>query len=432
MDSLVFGGHQTTFDYLIYNPSQQMPIPISIDQSYDLCPVSCALTSLTTPTMPSYIFDDFSAVVSSNPNFIDKVFTIIPSTNVVSLDNTQLRLQLSCVSDEASEQRKIDGIATASTEIVINMIDQCYFVDIMPATRENVEIPLYQLSNLDLVQANTNVTSCPRIVNTIKPISSTAAVPMDIVLNLGPLITGTIGDRLTAEPALKENVGEYTLQITSCQRYGNGISEACVDGAPFTITVVDPCWSTEIVSAIFPDVMQRPRLQTQGLNLRDSIAFGRWEWQVQVDIDTQGKYGEFLCGPIEYVIMTDEQVPQNTDLVTKSGDVLTFAPMLDDPIGPNYLLLIGYLPNFSGIEKREQFVVIVDPCEADIIPFPAQQLLTDIEREWSSSPFPYSIEDAINAFVQVPACNYPLDYALKFEDIYRDPGNLVNENPVEI
>lgn len=260
-DSLDFVGHQTTFDYLIYNPAQQLPLPISIDQTYDLCPVSCQLIPLNAAVMPSYIFDDFVSTVTPNPSFIDKVFTIIASTNSVALDNTQLRVELTCVSDLASEQSKVDGTASASTQIVLNLVDQCYFADITPATRDDVTIPLYQESNLDLVQASTNVTNCPTVVNYINPLSSTADVPMTINIGLGPLVTGSIGDRLNTEPALKENVGEYTLQIISCQRYGSNGMEICVNGAPFTITVVDPCATTEIKSAIFPDVMQRPRLR---------------------------------------------------------------------------------------------------------------------------------------------------------------------------
>lgn len=102
-----------------------------------------------------------------------------------------------------------------------------------------------------------------------------------------------------------------------------------------------------------------------------------------MDIDSQGKYGEFLCGPIEYKIMTDESIPQETDLVTMSGDVLTFAPQLDDQLGPQNLVLIGFLPNYSGVVQAEVFTVIVEACIADLVALPAQEALTDIEKQWS-------------------------------------------------
>ena len=81
---------------------------------------------------------------------------------------------------------------------------------------------------------------------------------MQISINLGPLDDGSIGDRVSAKPASKDNLGEYTLQITSCLTYGDQTAKACADGAPFTITVVDPCSDTTIAAEIFPDVMSKP------------------------------------------------------------------------------------------------------------------------------------------------------------------------------
>lgn len=153
--------------------------------------------------------------------------------------------------------------------------------------------------------------------------------------------------------------------------YGDLTEAICVPGAPFYINVVDPCPSTEIVSAIFPDIMSQPRLRTETLNLRDRIAIGKWEWKNSLDISTEGKYGALLCGPIEYTIMTDESVPQTTDIVSISGDVLTFSPMLYHPIGFVNLLLVGRLQAYNDVVKSEPFQVEVTPCIADIISFGA-------------------------------------------------------------
>jgi hypothetical protein len=81
----------------------------------------------------------------------------------------------------------------------------------MAATREDVTVPLYQLSFVDLIQPVANVTNCPSIKNYVQIKSSTALSSASIVENIGPLADGTIGSRLSFEPALKSNIGEYLI-----------------------------------------------------------------------------------------------------------------------------------------------------------------------------------------------------------------------------
>jgi hypothetical protein len=143
--------------------------------------------------------------------------------------------------------------------------------------------------------------------------------------------------------------------------------EKCEDGQPFLVTIVDPCFNTEILADIFVDQMARPQLQSAELNLRDQIPFGRWPWQIQLDIDTDPVYGSTLCGNMIYKIMTDEPVPQDTNLVTKDGDWLTFAPDLSYSPNTYDLILVAYLEQYGMINAKKAFSVVVLPCEADLV-----------------------------------------------------------------
>jgi len=60
-----------------------------------------------------------------------------------------------------------------------------------------------------------------------------------------------------------------------------------------------------------------------------------WGWATQVDLDTpDSPYGQNLCGLIEYDILTNDAIPQATDLVDFiSANQILFAPQLSDAPG---------------------------------------------------------------------------------------------------
>lgn len=83
------------------------------------------------------------------------------------------------------------------------------------------------------------------------------------------------------------------------------------------------------------------------------------------------------------------------------------------------------------VTAARAFYVVVMPCEAELISVGAQLSLTDIEREWSADAFLYNIENTIAAYDQKPACGYDLDYLVKYEDMYNNPGVRTTDAPVE-
>lgn len=111
------------------------------------------------------------------------------------------------------------------------------------------------------------------------------------------------------------------------------------------MTVFNPCETTNIVGEIFTDVMRQPQLQSETLDLSARVPAGGWEWTTHLDNDTNGSYGQNLCGLITYDVLEETSLNnfEATDLVTKAGDILTFAPDLTHTPGTYDMVLFGKL-----------------------------------------------------------------------------------------
>lgn len=109
--------------------------------------------------------------------------------------------------------------------------------------------------------------------------------------------------------------------------------------------------------------MSRPQLQTDSIDIFQRMPFGSWEWAVTLDtITNSAKYGNKVCGNILYTILTDESVPQETDLVFKNGNTITFLPEVRHQPGLYSLRLLGYLEEYPGVQTYEVFTVEVTAC----------------------------------------------------------------------
>ena len=96
--------------------------------------------------------------------------------------------------------------------------------------------------------------------------------------------------------------------------------------------------------------------------------------------------------------MTDEPVPQETNLVTKDGDWLTFQPSLAYAPSTYSLLLVAYLEQYELISAAKGFSVQVLPCEAKLVSVAAQISMLDVERDWGADVFIYDIQNTIAAY----------------------------------
>ena len=428
-DSVYLSGTITELDYYIYRPSQEYTLPVKVDQAYDRCPLNCELIAV--PTLP-YFIDTQQTETQGDPlSLMDKYFTTTINTNEVSLDGSYIDLQIACESELANVDRKVNGVAYVTSSFRVKFYDACQFASIMPATRSSIDIPLYQESYLDLIQATTDALNCPTITNTITILSTSSENPTDVSIGLGPLENGNIGSKLGFNPNSYGNLGDYQIMVTSCISYGDGSKQVCSDGEPFTVSVYDPCPYTEINSSIFDRVMARPQLQTDTLNLFNELPIGAWTWPVKIDETTGGSYGPSLCGKVVYSVMTNEVIPQVTNLVTLNSGVLTFAPQVTHPVGTHDLLLVGTLESYPSIQAVEPFQVTVLPCEASLYYGAAQQTLSSQMREWGDPAHYYDISNTIAAYVQEPACGYPLKYTIWYENVIANQGVRFASQPVE-
>lgn len=277
--------------------------------------------------------------------------------NFPALDSTYMDVVVACESTEARQEDKDSGLAYKTHPLRVHFTDVCGLATITPAISGDQTIPLYRASAMDMAQASINTDGCHNIYNELVPVATDAVAPAAFSTGLGSSGSG-IAWQIFGEPSSKEMLGAYSFRMRSCITYGDGSQVRCAESDVFVIRVVDPCVSTSILSAIFDEVMTRPQLQTQTLNLRDAVPLNQWGWKVRLDTEKDaGKYPYPLCGDIEYMIVTDEPVPQATNLVTKTGDILTFAPNLNHAPGIYNLLLVGRLIKYNKVQKAEQFSV---------------------------------------------------------------------------
>lgn len=173
-DSIYLSTAVTEKEYHIYNPAEMYLNYIQVTQDYSLCPVRCDLMPISDSVLPSYIWSDLDEITDANPSFISKEYVTRVNTVNANLSGTYFDVRIACESSSASTDRLLNGIAYKTSELRIYFEDQCQFVDIIPATREDVTVPLYQFSFVDLIQPVANVTNCPPIKNYITIKSSTA------------------------------------------------------------------------------------------------------------------------------------------------------------------------------------------------------------------------------------------------------------------
>jgi len=199
------------------------------------------------------------------------------------------------------------------------------------------------------------------------------------------------------QPVSFSNLGDYTLKITACFTLSsnNGDStftgtDLCADSAPFVVSIVNPCETTTIEGEIFTDVMREPQLQTETLDLSARVPSGGWEWTTAVDSATAGSYGDNMCGLITYQVLeeTSPGTYEAQNLVSKAGDILTFAPDLTHTPGPYNMVLVGTLASYPSVTYVKQFTVIVDDCEATIST--AGVTIPNMVNTWYFNPATYS------------------------------------------
>ena len=164
-DSIYLSSQVAEAEYHIYDPAEMYLNYVKIDQDYSLCPLRCDLMPVSDSITPQYIWSEMQKTSGDNPTALVKEYVTRVNTNLAALSGTYFDVRIACESSAAMTDRKMNGLAYKTSDLRIYFEDACQFIEILPSTREDVKIPLYQLSNIDLAQPVANVTNCQPLKN---------------------------------------------------------------------------------------------------------------------------------------------------------------------------------------------------------------------------------------------------------------------------
>ena len=196
------------------------------------------------------------------------------------------------------------------------------------------------------------------------------------------------------------HLGDWKLQLKACLN----LTGACTIGPIGIITVLNPCLETNINGGYIGTVMQAPILGTDQLNLKAEMGPDMWPFFDTVDMAFPAL--AYNCGMIKYIILDTAKRPlPQPPIVTLSGDILTFTPRLDDPVGEIPLILRAYMVDYNNIYIDRGFFVKVTACQATLsvsnsLNLPNKSIV------WGDPVLPYSISSLFSAYVQTPNCGY--------------------------
>ena len=221
------------------------------------------------------------------------------------------------------------------------------------------------------------------------------------------------------------HLGDWNVQLKACLT----LTGECKTGPIGVTRILNPCLDTNINAGYINYMMTAPILGNDSLNL--NVEMGSL-WPFTDTVDTTFPNFNYNCGQILYVILDSSKnpIPLPT-IVTRTGDIITLTPRINDPIGDISLILRGYMNDYPGIFIDRDFVVRVTPCEATLT---VSNLLNIPDKSvvWGDNALPYDIGSVFGAYIQTPACGYNLNYNILYEDVFGDPGLLITSNPPEI
>lgn len=149
----------------------------------------------------------------------------------------------------------------------------------------------------------------------------------------------------------KDKLGSHTVTLTNDITYPTQ-SFAETETITFDVTIIDPCLTTTVNSAVFtPTTLTVTNGETADMtytDVTDSV-------EVDNNIDT-------LCGSRSYTIYNNDEINVHTDWVTLSGPsagvyTITATPTLDSLVGANNFKLLTVLDLYTN-ESRESWSTI--------------------------------------------------------------------------
>jgi len=148
-------------------------------------------------------------------------------------------------------------------------------------------------------------------------------------------------------------LADYVFKIKNCISVGSPAADRCVESAEFTVTIVDPCLSTSIISYAFPStILEAPIASTNSLDVEVAMLLdngaAQFPWPNTVnEIVNNAVYGNNVCGPIAFNV-----VQGSFNLVNLAGNTLSMAPLLDVHASGLYTFtLVGTLTDYNIVDS---------------------------------------------------------------------------------
>ena len=359
-DKLTFSPGISSFAYMLYTPSEPaFRAPTILSTTYGLCPMTCTVrdNALGQDTVPS--------VMTNNVNTGEIAF----QTGSKSFRGATLYYKLTCTSTLSQVTQ-----GTIENTFEVQIIDECDNIEIAPAGFNDFTTLVF-VPNSNPVYAATSNKICGGFEYSI-------ATPMSASWPQIELQNGSI---LINPTSIDNHVSIWDVQIRACLV----LTGECKLGPVGSITVINPCLSTNIIGGEINSIMSAPELGSDNLNLSLEMTTVTgdilWPFFDSVDANFAG-FQE--CGSINYVLL-DTSFTEVVGPVTRQGNMLYFSPPLGYPLGYTNFILRGYLARYSNIFLDVPFQVEVLACSTTIDPtnvYVENKIIT-----WGNPALPYSI-----------------------------------------
>jgi len=230
-DVVTFDTDLTVINYAISSSANIGQFVGVYSNTYPLCPVQCEFTQQNGSSVPTGFGLAFQTPMPR----------VTIQTDNKSKAGQSLDLQFKCTSLNS------DGPSEAIDQFVINYTDECLNSVITDPGVSDYSIPLYKVDTRPITESTQDL-DCNVIFYKLASVSRPASAVAVPTVNQ----SGTV----TLHPIVFADLGAYDLTLTACIFVG--VVENCGNPVPFTITVVDPCLTTSIVSYGFAYQMTQP------------------------------------------------------------------------------------------------------------------------------------------------------------------------------
>ena len=300
-----------------------------------------------------------------------------------SLSDLTFSYELKCMSELSQLQT---GTVINSFQVFFH--DECKDTVISPPYFESVSTLVYEPVWQPVTPATTSLTCGGFSYSIQTPVTDD-----------WPILDLQYGQLFVDPYILPTHVGQWDVQLKACLI----LTGECRIGPIGTISISDPCGSTEIVAGPIDTVLAAAPFKRAWIDMNVEMGV-LWPFSDTID----QKYPEVQnCGPIFYKLLDDlgkAVLPGSYLSLDLDTNVLAIEPTLYDRVGPAQYLLHAYMADYPEIFVDVPFEVSVLACTAVVDP--SLVVVSDKAVVWGDLALPYSIGPVMAQYQQKPNCGY--------------------------